>query len=73
MPVQGVGRSRAVLAVCRSQPGRSLTDDEAIALCLFTLWAIRTGRPIPGRPYVECSRYELEQFWSDENLEATFL
>lgn len=50
-------------AVCR--PHGVSVDDEVLALCLYTVWALRTGRPLPTRPYTDLTRPELEEFWSD--------
>lgn len=40
-----------------------------MALCLFSLWAIRTGRRLPDRPYTALTRDELEAFWAGDELE----
>lgn len=40
-----------------------------MALCLFSLWAIRTGRRLPDRPYTALSSDELEAFWGGDELE----
>jgi hypothetical protein len=40
-------------------------EDEILALCLYTMWALRTGRPPPPRPYGELTREQLLEFWSD--------
>ncbi len=40
-------------------------NDAYMALALMTVWAIRTGRPLPTSPVHELSAEELEDFWAD--------
>ena len=46
-------------------PAPQPAEEDPIALCLYTIRSLQTGRPMPGRPYEALSREELEEFWSD--------
>jgi hypothetical protein len=41
------------------------TNDEHLALMLMTMWALSTGRSMPGRPPRCLSEQELIDFWAD--------
>ncbi|WP_269802762.1 hypothetical protein [Actinocorallia populi] len=41
------------------------SEEDPIALCLYTIWSLQTGRPMPERPYEALTREQLEEFWSD--------
>lgn len=51
------------------RPARTSVTDDMIALCLVTVWAIRTGRQCPATPYDERTPEELETFWSDASTD----
>jgi hypothetical protein len=40
-------------------------DSALIALSLFTVWAVRTGRKVPPVPVTQLTAAELEAFWDD--------
>ncbi|WP_157433194.1 hypothetical protein [Actinomadura rifamycini] len=45
------------------------TDEDAyLALALVTVWALRSGRPLPAVPLGELTTEELETFWADEQM-----
>jgi hypothetical protein len=41
------------------------TSDERLALTLMTIWALSTGRAMPGRPPRCLSEQELIDFWAE--------
>ncbi|GGU89972.1 hypothetical protein GCM10010182_00510 [Actinomadura cremea] len=48
--------------------GDLTVEDAYLALALVTVWALRTGRPLPTVPLSELTTAELEHFWTDEQM-----
>jgi hypothetical protein len=44
---------------------RSLTGDDDLALTLMTMWALWTGRAIPGGPAPLLTEQQLLDFWAE--------
>jgi hypothetical protein len=40
-------------------------DDDDLALTLMTMWALYTGRAMPGRPPRLLTEQELLDFWAE--------
>ena len=43
----------------------TVVNDEHLALTLMTMWALATGRAMPGRPPRLMSEQELIDFWAE--------
>jgi hypothetical protein len=43
-------------------------DSGVIAMALYAVWAVRTGRRIRHVPICELTPQELEDFWADDQL-----
>jgi len=41
------------------------SNEEELALALMTMWALNTGRTMPGMPLVCLSEEELIDFWAE--------
>jgi hypothetical protein len=50
----------------------SPADAEQMAISLFTVWAARTGRTLRNVPVSELTARELEDFWTDDQLEEPY-
>ena len=48
-----------------AQPGEPPGDAALMALSLFTVWAVRTGRTLRPVPVRQLTAEELETFWDD--------
>lgn len=44
--------------------GLCFTDDD-LALMLMTMWALSTGRAMPGTPLVGLTEQQLIDFWAE--------
>lgn len=45
-------------------------DSGVIAMALYAVWAVRTGRTLRHVPICELTPQELEDFWADDQLFA---
>ncbi|HEY7489452.1 MAG TPA: hypothetical protein VH912_33750 [Streptosporangiaceae bacterium] len=43
-------------------------DSDVVAMALYAIWAIRTGRTLRNAPISELTAEELEDFWADDQL-----
>jgi hypothetical protein len=43
----------------------ALTNDDHLALALMTIWALHTGRTLPGVPPARLTVQELIDFWGE--------
>lgn len=68
--IQVEATRQMVRAACQRAP--TLRDADPMALCLFTVWAVRTGRRLPDPPFTQLSPAELVEFWTDDHLEDRY-
>jgi hypothetical protein len=65
-------RSMDVAAIsaraARGEPAWS-AEDTILAVSLFTVWAIRTGRALPDAAVTDLTPEELTEFWADDQLD----
>lgn len=54
------------------QPQWSSADTTLVALCLYTVWAARTGRVLREVPLADITSEELVGFWADDQLEEPY-
>lgn len=49
--------------------GARVSDAALMALSLFTVWAVRTGRTLRPVPIADLTAQEIEAFWADDQLD----
>jgi hypothetical protein len=45
-------------------------DSGVVAMALYAVWSVRTGRTLRHVPICELTPQELEDFWTDDQLSA---